>query len=77
MAIPTAVNGQITDAVTQAGVQTVGSAAGVALGAMYQSMAHAHAITALNAVNAQQQTYMTHQAATTRCVLALLAGKAE
>lgn len=77
MAIPTAVNGQITDAVTQTGVHTIGGAASMALGALYQSLVQAHAIAALNAVNAQQQTYMTHQAATTRCVLALLAGKVE
>ncbi|MED5058836.1 RebB family R body protein, partial [Pseudomonas aeruginosa] len=47
MSFPTAVNDQITDAVTQSNVKVVGEAPAMALGTIYQTMAHA--------VSAQQQ----------------------
>lgn len=73
MAFPTAVNSQITDAVTQSGVQTLGSAPAVALANLFQSTAHALALAALNATNAQQQLQIVHQAATTQGVALLYA----
>ncbi|ARJ67659.1 hypothetical protein WV31_19365 [Magnetospirillum sp. ME-1] len=66
MAIPTAVNGQITGAASPSGL------CAMALGMLYQSMAQAMAMAAFNATQAQQQACMTHQATTTACVLALL-----
>ena len=39
MALPTPVNGQITDAVTQSNVKVVAEAPAMAMGAIYQSLA--------------------------------------
>ena len=72
MAFPTAVNSQITDAVTQANVNTLADAPAMALGSLYQAHAQAAGIAAHNAVNAQQQSYAVGQAVTTSCVEALL-----
>ncbi|MBD1483492.1 R body protein RebB-like protein, partial [Xanthomonas citri pv. citri] len=55
MAFPTAVNPQITDAVTQTNVKVVGEAPAVAMSSIYQSMAHSSGILFQNAVAAQQQ----------------------
>ena len=41
MAFPTAVNDHITDAVTQTNVKVIGEAPAMAMGTIYQSMAHA------------------------------------
>ncbi|ARJ67658.1 glycerol-3-phosphate dehydrogenase [Magnetospirillum sp. ME-1] len=71
MAIPTAVNDQITDSVTQANVKVLGDAPAVALGNLYQATAQALANAAHNATNAQQQSYVTMQAATTSGVTTL------
>jgi hypothetical protein len=65
MAFPTAVNDQITDSVTQSGVQTLGTAPALALANLYQSTAQALANAAHNATAAQQQMWITSQAATT------------
>lgn len=73
MAIPTALNGQITDAVTQSGVQVLGSSAPVALGSLFQSTAHAMALAAHNATIAQQQGAITAQASTTAGVTMMYA----
>ena len=75
MAFPTAVNSQITDAVTQADVQVVGVSPAVALGNLYQATAQALANAAHNATAAQQQMWITAQAATTAGV-ALIYGQA-
>ena len=40
-AVPTAVNGQITDAVTQTNTKILGEAPAMAMGNLYQSTAHA------------------------------------
>ena len=40
MALPTPVNGMITDAITQANVKVLGDAPAMAMGAIYQSLAH-------------------------------------
>lgn len=73
MAIPTPVNGQITDAVTQSGVQVLGSAPPVALGSLLQSTAHAMALAAHNATLAQQQGAIAAQASTTAGVTLMYA----
>lgn len=65
MAFPTAVNDQITDSVTQSNVQVLGSSPGLAMGNLYQATAQALANAAHNATMAQQQMYVTAQAATT------------
>ncbi len=55
MAFPTAVNDQITDAVTQSNVKVIGEAPAMAMGSIYQTMAHSTGILFENAVSAQQQ----------------------
>jgi 2-methylisocitrate lyase-like PEP mutase family enzyme len=65
MAFPTAVNSQITDAVTQSNLEVLGVAPAVALGNLYQATAQALANAAHNATNAQQQSWIIAQAATT------------
>jgi len=65
MAFPTAVNSQITDSVTQANVQVLGTSPAIAMGNLYQAIAQALANAAHNATLAQQQMYVTAQAATT------------
>lgn len=71
MAIPTPVNGQITDAVTQANVKVLGDAPAMAMGAIYQSLAHSTGILYENAASAQQQAAIIAQAATTQGVMGL------
>lgn len=63
------VNPQITDAVTQSNVQVIADAPAMAMGTVYQSMAHSLGIMFENAVNAQQQQNMLAQAATTQGVM--------
>ncbi|USI99661.1 RebB family R body protein [Xanthomonas prunicola] len=65
MAFPTAVNDQITDSITQANLQVLGSSPAAAMGNLYQATAQALANAAHNATLAQQQMYVTAQAATT------------
>lgn len=72
MAYPTAVNNQITDAVTQANVKVLGDAPAVAMGNLYQATAQALGNAAHNATIAQQQMNVTAQAATTMGVAVLL-----
>ena len=71
MAFPTSVNDQITDSVTQANVQVLGTAPAVAMGNLFQATAQALANAAHNATNAMQQSYVTGQAATTMGVATL------
>lgn len=61
----TAVNSQITDAVTQANVKVLGDAPAMAMGSLYQTIGNSIAMAAANAVYAQQQANITYQAATT------------
>ena len=72
MAIPTPVNGQITDAVTQSNVQVLASAPAQAMGSLFQAMAQAASTAAQNAVSSQQQLNVIGQAATTSCVKMLV-----
>ncbi len=69
MALPTAVNGQITDAVTQANVKVVAEAPAMAMGAIYQSLAHSTGILFENATSSQQQLAIAAQAATNQGVI--------
>ena len=72
MAFPTSVNSQVTDAVSQANTEVLGDAPAVAMGNLYQAIAQALANGAHNATNAQQQSFVTAQAATTQGVATLL-----
>ena len=69
MAYPTAVNDQITDAVTQANVKVVGDAPAMAMGAIFQSLAHSTGILYENATSSQQQLAIASQAATNQGVI--------
>lgn len=71
MAFPTAVNNQITDSVTQANTQVVAISPAVAMGNLYQATAQALVNAAHNATMAQQQMFVTAQAATTAGVALL------
>ena len=76
MAFPTAVNDQITDAVTQANVKVLGDAPAQAAGMLAQSISQSLALAAHNATAQQQNAEALAQAVTTRAV-ALLLGRAE
>jgi hypothetical protein len=69
MAIPTPVNGMITDAVTQANVKVLGDAPAMAMAAIYQSLAHSTGILYENAASSQQQLAIAGQAATNQGVI--------
>lgn len=69
MAFPTAVNSQITDAVTQSNVKVIGEAPALAMGSIYQTLAHSTGILYANAVAAQQQMNTLAQAATNQGVI--------
>lgn len=68
----TTINGRITDAVTQADTLVVAQAPTMAMASLYQNLAQATALAAMNAVYAQQQTNIAFQAATVRAVQTLL-----
>lgn len=69
MAFPTAVNSQITDSVTQANVKVLGEAPAMAMGSLYQTLAHSTGILFENAVAAQQQQNTLAQAAANQGVM--------
>ena len=69
MAIPTPVNGQITDSVTQSNLAVLGNAPAVAMGAVYQSMSHSMGLMFQNSVQAQQYAAISSQAATNQGVI--------
>lgn len=71
MAFPTAVNSQITDAVTQANVKVLGDAPAVALGNLFVATSQALSNAAHNATTGQQQATVTAQAAMTQGVSTL------
>ena len=71
MAFPTAVNSQITDAVTQANVTTLGSAPAQAIGALYQAAAHATSLSMQNAVTHRHSMNQVNTAVVTACVTLL------
>jgi len=69
MAIPTPVNGQITDAVTQSNVNVLAAAPAMAMGSIYQSAAHSTGLMYQNAVMQQAQTAIAAQAAANQGVI--------
>ena len=69
MALPTPVNGMITYAVTRANVKVLGDAPAMAMGAIYQSLAHSTGILYENAASSQQQLAIAGQAATNQGVI--------
>ncbi len=71
MADPTLVNGQITDAVTQAEVMVLGSAPAMSVGTLYQVTAQAIALSMQNAVANQQAMNSLAAAILTRCIRTL------
>lgn len=73
MAYPTAVNPQITDAVTQSNVKVLDGGPAIALGQIYQTAAHSTGIQFENAVNAQQQANALYQATTNMGVMQIYA----
>jgi hypothetical protein len=66
------VKSPITDAVTQTNAAVVGMAPAMAMGGLYQSLANSVAMASINAVYAQQQANIMHQASTARSVAMLL-----
>ncbi len=73
MALPTAVNDQITDSVTQANVKVIGESPAVVMGNIYQAAAHAVSVHAENALEEQQQALTEAQASTISGVALLYA----
>ncbi|WP_284164106.1 RebB family R body protein [Frigidibacter sp. SD6-1] len=69
MASNTPVNSQITDAVTQTNVTVVAGAPAMAMGSIYQTMAHSTGILMQNAVAATQQQNALSQAAANQGVM--------
>lgn len=66
MANPTLVNGQITDAVTQANVKVLADAPAQALAMVYQTLGHTVGLGMQNAASAQQQMNTISQTVTTQ-----------
>ncbi|AAQ58399.1 RebB family R body protein [Chromobacterium violaceum] len=63
MAYNTAVNDQITDAVTQTNVKVLAEAPAMAMGSLFQTASHSTGILFENATSAQQQQNTLSQAA--------------
>jgi hypothetical protein len=76
VAIPTPVNGVITDTISQTNVSVLGQAPAAALANLYQASAQAFALMMQNAANAQQQMNITAQAVTAQGVVVLYASAA-
>lgn len=66
------VNPMVTDAVTETNTLVVGTAPAVAMGSLYQTLANSIAMASINAVFAQQQANMAHQAATMQGIALIL-----
>ena len=71
MAIPTPVNGMITDAVTQSSLAVLGVAPAQAMGNVYQTAAHSLSVLYENATQSQQHGAISGQAATNQGVMQL------
>ena len=69
------VSPQVADAVTTTNVKVIGEAPAMAVGSLYQTISNSVAMAAANAVFAQQQANINHQAVTAMCVKLLLEGK--
>jgi hypothetical protein len=72
MAFPTSVNDVVIDAVASTNVEVVSLSPAMSMGEFYGSTAQALSLAAHNATNAQQQGYVTSQAATVVGVAKLL-----
>jgi hypothetical protein len=64
---------KISDAVCTTDVTTLGNAPSMAMGSLYQTLSFSTSLAAANAVMAQQQANMAHQAATIEGVRLLYA----
>ncbi len=64
MAFPTALNGQVTDAVTQTGTLVLGNAPAMAMSTLYTTLSHTLSLLYQNSVSAQNQAAIISQAAT-------------
>ncbi len=69
MAYNTPLNAQITDAVTQTNVKVLGDGPAVAMGTIFQSVAHSIGILFENATSSQQQLAIAAQASTNQGVI--------
>ncbi|QWP78211.1 RebB family R body protein [Lysobacter sp. K5869] len=69
MAYPTAVNNQITDAVTQSNVKVIAEVPAFAMGSMFQASAHSTGLLFENAIASQQQQTSLAQAAANQGVM--------
>jgi predicted ATPase len=67
--MPNDVNYQITDAITQSNVKVLAEAPAMAMGTIYQALAHSTGMMFENSVNTQQQQNMLQQAATAQGVI--------
>ncbi len=67
--MPEYVNTMVTDAVTQSNVKVVGEAPAMALGTIYQAMAHSTGVLFENAVASQQQQNSLAQAAVNQGIM--------
>jgi hypothetical protein len=72
MAIDTAVNSQITDAVTQTNVKVLGEAPAQAMALVYQTMAHSISLAMQNAMQAQGGLQQIGNAVTSSAVKMIL-----
>ncbi|CAG9211588.1 MULTISPECIES: RebB family R body protein [Burkholderiaceae] len=73
MADNTAVNGQITDAVTQTNVKVVAEAPAQALASLYQFASHSAGLSLQNAVHSQQALNQISSAVISKAVTMILA----
>ncbi|MBL4709535.1 MAG: RebB family R body protein [Flavobacteriales bacterium] len=71
MAFPTAINSQITDAITQVNTKVLGDAPATAMGNFMIATSQALSNAAHNATSGQQQASITAQAATTQGITTL------
>jgi hypothetical protein len=69
MSSQTPVNDQITDAVTHTNIKVIAEAPAMAMGSIYQALAHSTGILFENAVSTQQQQNILMQAATNQGVI--------
>ncbi len=65
----TYVSAQITDAVTQSNVKVLAESPAMAMGTIYQALAHSTGMMFENSVNTQQQQNMLQQSATAQGVI--------
>ena len=71
--MPSSVNDQITDSITEVNTETIGNSPAVAMGNLYQAVSQALGLAAYNATEAQQQANVLGQAVTTKGVQMILA----